>query len=209
MRFQGRFKLDRKPLSDSDGDSESTFRDSTLLRLDSSFCVSLRKFWRFQARDSGNRAIHDSRFCAAKISTIFFVMCFVLVWQISRNKSRYDCSPTLRSCDTPQLVPSNHQNITCYCWEQNCYFWRVGTTPTLKKQALRIWAEILACNQFWGVAPRIAPRRGFLPGQVVHAIPRVAPRMAFQLPEVFLGGLFGWSQVLRTESGKMFPGIAF
>ena len=33
------------------------------------FCFSLRNFWRFQACDSGNRAIRDSRFatlCAAK-----------------------------------------------------------------------------------------------------------------------------------------------
>ena len=42
------------------------FRDSTLLRFDSFFGFSVRNFWRFQARDSGNRAIHDSRFCAAK-----------------------------------------------------------------------------------------------------------------------------------------------
>ena len=52
---------------DSDGDSESIFRDSTLLRFHSFFCFSLRNFWRFQARDSGNRAIRDSRFCAAKL----------------------------------------------------------------------------------------------------------------------------------------------
>ena len=36
------------------------------MRFDSFFCFSLRSFWRFQARDSGNRAIRDSRFCAAK-----------------------------------------------------------------------------------------------------------------------------------------------
>ena len=48
-------------------DSESVFRDSTLLRFHSFFCFSLRNLnWRFQARDSGNRAIRDSRFCAAK-----------------------------------------------------------------------------------------------------------------------------------------------
>ena len=45
---------------DSDGDSESIFCDSTLLRFDTFFCFSLRKFWRFQAPDSGNRAIRDS-----------------------------------------------------------------------------------------------------------------------------------------------------
>ena len=47
-------------------DSESIFCDSTFLRFDSLFCFSLRNFWRFQARDSGNCAILDSRFCAAK-----------------------------------------------------------------------------------------------------------------------------------------------
>ena len=52
---------------DSDGDSESIFRDSTLLRFNSFFCFSLQNFLRFQARDYGNRAIRDSRFCAAKV----------------------------------------------------------------------------------------------------------------------------------------------
>ena len=46
---------------DSDGDSESIFRDSILLRFHSILCFSLRNFWRFQARDSGNRAVRDSR----------------------------------------------------------------------------------------------------------------------------------------------------
>ena len=55
---------------DSDGDSESIFRDSTLLRFVSFFCFSLRNFWRFRARDSGNRAIRDSRFCATKAMTV-------------------------------------------------------------------------------------------------------------------------------------------
>ena len=45
---------------DSDGDSESTFRDSTFAALGLIFCFSLRIFWRFQARDSGNRVIRDS-----------------------------------------------------------------------------------------------------------------------------------------------------
>ena len=56
------------------GDSESIFRDSTLLRFDtmSCLCFTLRKFWRFLARDSGNRAIRDSQFCAGK-HTIFHV----------------------------------------------------------------------------------------------------------------------------------------
>ena len=44
----------------SDGDSESMFRDSTLLRFGSFFGFSLPNFWRFQAGDSGNRAIRDS-----------------------------------------------------------------------------------------------------------------------------------------------------
>ena len=39
------------------GDSESIFCDSTLLRFDSFLRFSLRNFWRFRARDSGNRAI--------------------------------------------------------------------------------------------------------------------------------------------------------
>ena len=30
-------------------------------------CFSLRKFWRFLGRDSGNRAIRGSRFCAGKL----------------------------------------------------------------------------------------------------------------------------------------------
>ena len=65
---------------DSDGDSESIFRDSTLLRFHSFFCFSLRNIWRFQARDSGNRAIRDSRFCAAKdpsgqMMEVFFFFC--------------------------------------------------------------------------------------------------------------------------------------
>ena len=42
------------------------FRDSTRLRFESFFCFSLRSFWQFQARDSENRAIRDSRFRAAK-----------------------------------------------------------------------------------------------------------------------------------------------
>ena len=50
----------------SDGDSESVFFDSTLLRFNSILCFSLRNFWRFLARDSWNRAIHTLRFCAAK-----------------------------------------------------------------------------------------------------------------------------------------------
>ena len=36
---------------------------SAILRL---ILCSLQNFWRFQARDSGNHAIRDSRFCAAK-----------------------------------------------------------------------------------------------------------------------------------------------
>ena len=48
-------------------DSELIFRDSTLLRFVRLICCfSLRNFWGFKARDSGNRAIHDSRFRAAK-----------------------------------------------------------------------------------------------------------------------------------------------
>ena len=35
-------------------------------QFNSSLCCLLRKFWRFQARDSGNCAIHDSQFCAVK-----------------------------------------------------------------------------------------------------------------------------------------------
>ena len=39
-----------------------------LLYCDSTFFgFSLQSFWRFQARDSGNCAIRDSRFCAAKV----------------------------------------------------------------------------------------------------------------------------------------------
>ena len=40
-----------------------------LFRFDSLFCFSLRNLWRFQARDSRNHAICDSRFCAAKAKT--------------------------------------------------------------------------------------------------------------------------------------------
>ena len=46
---------------DSDGDSESIFRDSTLLRFGSVFCFSLREVL------ARNRAIRDSWFCAAKL----------------------------------------------------------------------------------------------------------------------------------------------
>ena len=35
-------------MRDSDGDSESTFRDSISLQIDSRFCFSLRNIWRFQ-----------------------------------------------------------------------------------------------------------------------------------------------------------------
>ena len=34
------------------------------------FCFSLRNLWRFQAGDSGNRAIHNSRVCAAKFVSL-------------------------------------------------------------------------------------------------------------------------------------------
>ena len=44
---------------DSDGDSESIFCDSTRF-----CCFSLRNFWRFQTRDSGNRAARRSQFYA-------------------------------------------------------------------------------------------------------------------------------------------------
>ena len=52
---------------DSDGDSESIFRDSTLLRFDSVFLLLPAEFLAIPARDSGNRAIRDSRFCATKL----------------------------------------------------------------------------------------------------------------------------------------------
>ena len=39
------------------------------------FCFSLRNLGRFQARDSGNRAIHDSRFCAAKTGNTKIITC--------------------------------------------------------------------------------------------------------------------------------------
>ena len=53
------------------GDSESIFRDFTLLQFHSFSCFSLRKFWRLVAYDSGNRAVRKSRFCAAKVGQSF------------------------------------------------------------------------------------------------------------------------------------------
>ena len=35
-----------------------------------SFCLSLWNFWSFRARDSENRAVRDSRFCAAEVACI-------------------------------------------------------------------------------------------------------------------------------------------
>ena len=64
MRFQGRCKHCQDAIRMAILNRFST----TLHCCDSTHfcCFSLRNFWRFQARDSGNRAIRDSRFCAAK-----------------------------------------------------------------------------------------------------------------------------------------------
>ena len=58
MRFEScayKVTLSTERMRFKGGDSESIFRDSALLRVDSFFGFSLRNFWRFQAnRDSGD-----------------------------------------------------------------------------------------------------------------------------------------------------------
>ena len=56
------------------------------------------------------------------------------------------------------------------------FFLARGNHPSFEKKAPRIWAEILASNQF-RVAPRVAPRIGLSHKLVVSAVPRIAPRM--------------------------------
>ena len=78
-------------------------------------------------------------------------------------------------------------------FEMHLYLWRAGTTPILKKDAPRIWAEILASNEFQESLRELLREYGFhinrlwLPFQELlreyPGIPRVAPRMAFSLRE--------------------------